>query len=166
MEDKFTAALQEDLKSQRNDLREKKLTEFWVMCDTDVFKPIKNLSEQQVEKILMDDPEKYGKRKIASIRIAFNPTKKAIKTKDLLISFVIVVMNISSKGELKISNQKTLCINYDVDDLNIRKFKMSDVKLFLKLCKNGILVSDTLNGLFLQHALEKLEKKNIILDEV
>jgi hypothetical protein len=60
---------------------------------------------------------------------------------------------------IKISNQKTLCINYDVDDLNTRKFKMSDVKLFLKLCKNGILNSDTLNGLFLQHALEKLEKK-------
>jgi phage pi2 protein 07 len=162
MEDKLI----EDLKSQRNDLREKKLTEFWVMCDTDVFKPIKNLSEEKVEKILMSDPENYGNKKIASIRIAFNPTKKAIKTKDLLISFVIVVMNISSKGELKISNQKTLCINYDVDDLNIRKFKMSDVKLFLKLCKNGILISDTLNGLFLQHALEKLEKKNIILDEV
>jgi hypothetical protein len=28
------------------------------------------------------------------------------------ISFVIVVMNISFKGELKTSNQKTLCINY------------------------------------------------------
>jgi phage pi2 protein 07 len=153
----------EDLKSQQNDLKEKKLNDFWVLCDTDVFKPIKNLSEEQVEKILTDDPEKYGKRKIANIRIAFYPSKKAIKTKDILIRFVIVVMNISSKGELKISNQKTLCINYDVDDLNIRKFKISDIKKFLQLCKNGILNSDTLNGTFLQHALEKLEKKNIIL---
>ena len=153
----------EYLKTERESLREKKLTDFWVLCDTDVFKPIKNLSEEQVEKILMDDPEKYGKRKIANIRIAFYPSKKAIKAKDMLISFVIVVMNISSKGELKNSNQKTLCINYDVDDINIRKFKMSDVKRFLQLCKNGILNSDTLNGIFLQYALEKLEKKNIIL---
>jgi hypothetical protein len=162
MEDKLI----EDLKSQRNDLREKKLDDFWVLCDTDVFKPIKGLSEQKVEEILMSDPEKYGKRKIASIRIAFYPSKKAIKTKDMLISFVIVVMNISSKGELKVSNQKTLCINYDVDDLNIRKFKMSDIKRYLKLCKNGILNSNTLTGIFLQHALERLEKKKIILDEV
>ena len=40
---------------------------------------------------------------------------------------------------------------------------MSDVNRFLQLCKNGILNSDTLNGTFLQHALEKLEKKNIML---
>lgn len=162
MEDKLI----EYLKTERKLLVEKQLTEFWVLCDTDVFKPIKGLLEEQVEKILMDDPEKYRKRKIANIRIAFNPSKKAIKTKHLLISFVIVVMNISSKGELKTSNQKTLCINYDVDDLNVRKFKMSDVKRFLQLCKNGILNSDTLNGTFLQHALEKLEKKNINLNEI
>lgn len=162
MEDKLI----EYLKTERETLVEKKLTEFWVLCDTDVFKPIKGLSIQQVKEILKDDPDKYGKRKIASIRIAFNPSKKAIKTKNLLISFVIVVMNISSKGELKTSNQKTLCINYDVDDLNVRKFKMSDVKRFLQLCKNGILNSDTLNGTFLQHALEKLEKKNINLNEI
>lgn len=162
MEDKLI----EYLKTERKLLVEKQLTEFWVLCDTDVFKPIKGLLEEQVEKILMDDPEKYRKRKIANIRIAFNPSKKAIKTKHLLISFVIVVMNISSKGELKTSNQKTLCINYDVDDLNVRKFKMSDVKRFLQLCKNGILNSDTLNGIFLQHALEKLEKKNINLNEI
>ena len=84
----------EYLKSQQNDLKEKKLNDFWVLCDTDVFKPIKNLSEEQVEKILKDDPDKYGKRKIANIRIAFYPSKKAIKTKDILIRFVIVVMNI------------------------------------------------------------------------
>ena len=162
MEDKLI----EYLKTERKLLVEKQLTEFWVLCDTDVFKPIKGLLEEQVEKILKDNPDKYGKRKIASIRIAFNPSKKAIKTKDILISFVIVVMNISSKGELKTSNQKTLCINYDVDDLNVRKFKMSDVKRFLQLCKNGILNSDTLNGTFLQHALEKLEKKNINLNEI
>ena len=165
MEDKLI----EYLKTERESLREKQLTEFWVLCDTDVFKPIKGLSIQQVKEILKDDPDKYGKRKIANIRIAFNPSKKACvstKTKNLLISFVIVVMNISSKGELKTSNQKTLRINYDVDDLNVRKFKMSDVKRFLKLCKNGILNSDTLNGTFLQHALEKLEKKNINLNEI
>ena len=162
MEDKLI----EYLKTERKLLVEKQLTEFWVLCDTDVFKPIKGLSIQQVKEILKDDSEKYGKRKIASIRIAFNPSKKAIKTKDILISFVIVVMNISSKGELKTSNQKTLRINYDVDDLNVRKFKMSDVKRFLQLCKNGILNSDTLNGTFLQHALEKLEKKNINLNEI
>ena len=158
MEDKLI----EYLKTERKLLVEKQLTEFWVLCDTDVFKPIK----EQVKEILKDDSEKYGKRKIASIRIAFNPSKKAIKTKDILISFVIVVMNISYKGELKTSNQKTLRINYDVDDLNVRKFKMSDVKRFLQLCKNGILNSDTLNGTFLQHALEKLEKKNINLNEI
>ena len=88
----------EYLKSEHNALREKRLTEFWVMCDTDAFKPIKGLSEQQVEKVLMSDPEKYGNRKIANIRIAFNPSKKAIKTKFLLISIVIVVMKITSKG--------------------------------------------------------------------
>jgi hypothetical protein len=164
MEDKFTAALREYLKTERDSLREKQLTDFWVLCDTDVFKPIKGLSEQQVEKILMDDIEKYGKRKIASIRIAFNVSKKYANI--FYISFVIVVMKISSKGELKTLNQKTLCINYDADDLNIRKFKMSDVKRFLKLCKNGILNSDTMNGIYLKHALEKLEKKKITLDEI
>jgi hypothetical protein len=43
---------------------------------------------------------------------------------------------------------------------------MSDVKRFLKLCKNDILNSDTMNGIYLNNALEKLEKKNISLDEV
>ena len=164
MEDKLI----EYLKTERKLLVEKQLTEFWVLCDTDVFKPIKGLLEEQVEKILMDDPEKYRKRKIANIRIAFNPSKKAIKTKHLLISFVIVVINLDRFGHIEslTSNQKTLCINYDVDDLNVRKFKMSDVKRFLQLCKNGILNSDTLNGIFLQHALEKLEKKNINLNEI
>jgi hypothetical protein len=154
----------EYLKTERDNLREKKLDHFWVLCDTDVFKPIKGLSEQKVEEILMSDPEKYGKRKIASIRIAFNLSKKYANI--FYISFVIVVMNISSKGELKVSNQKTLRINYDADDLNIRKFKMSDIKRFLKLCKNGILNSNTFTGIYLHHALGRLEKKKIILDEV
>jgi hypothetical protein len=162
MEDKLI----EYLKSERDALREKKMTDFWVICDTDVFRPIKGLSEQQVEKVLMSDPEKYGKRKIASIRIVINPSKKAIKTKNMLISFVIVVMKIDSKGELKASNHKTLCINYDVDDIDIRKFKLKDVRRFLNLCKNGILNSDTLNGIFLNYALEKLQNKNITLDDI
>jgi phage pi2 protein 07 len=164
MSDTFTEELREYLKTEKEALKEKQLTNFWVLCDTDVFKPIKNLSEQQVEQILMDDPDKYGKRKIANIRIAFNISKKYANI--FYISFVIVVMNISSKGELKTSNQKTLCINYNAIDIKIRKFKMSDVKRFLKLCKNGILNSDTMNGIYLKNALEKLEKKNILLDEV
>jgi len=164
MSDTFTEALQEYLKTEKEALKEKQLTDFWVLCDTDVFKPIKNLSEEQVELILMDDPDKYGKRKIANIRIVFNISKKYANI--FYISFVIVVMNISSKGELKTSNQKTLCINYNANDIKIRKFKMSDVKRFLKLCKNGILNSDTMNGIYLNNALEKLEKKNISLDEV
>lgn len=99
MSDTFTEALREYLKTEREALKEKQLTNFWVLCDTDVFKPIKNLSEQQIEKILMEDPEKYGKRKIANIRIAFNISKKYANI--FYISFVIIVMNISSKGELK-----------------------------------------------------------------
>lgn len=164
MSDTFTEELREYLKTEKEALKEKQLTDFWVLCDTEIFKPIKNLSEEQVEKILMDDPEKYGKRKIANIRIGFNISKKYANI--FFISFVIVVMNISSKGELKTSNQKTLCINYNADDIKIRKFKMSDVKRFLNLCKNGILNSDTINGIYLKNALEKLKKKNILLDEV
>jgi hypothetical protein len=164
MSNTFTEELKEYLKTEREALKEKQLTDFWVLCDTDIFKPIKNLSEQQVEQILMDDPDKYGKRKIANIRIVFNISKKYANI--FYISFVIVVMNISSKGELKTSNQKTLCINYNANDIKIRKFKMSDVKRFLKLCKNGILNSDTMNGIYLNNALEKLEKKNILLDEL
>lgn len=78
-QDTFTEELREYLKTEREALKEKQLTDFWVLCDTDVFTPIKNLSEQQVEKILMDDPDKYGKRKIANIRIAFNISKKICK---------------------------------------------------------------------------------------
>jgi hypothetical protein len=91
MSDIFTEELKEYLKTEREALKEKQLTDFWVLCDTDVFKPIKNLSEEQVEQILMDDPEKYRKKKIANIRIAFNISKKYSNI--FLISFVIVVMN-------------------------------------------------------------------------
>jgi hypothetical protein len=162
MEDKII----EYLKSERDILREKKLTGFWILCDTDAFKPIKGLSETKVKEILLSDPEKYGNRKIASIDIVFNPSKKAIKTKDILISFVIVVMKIGSKGELKSTNQKNLRINYNIDDLNIRKFKMKDIRKFLKLCKEGLLNSETLNGISLEYAIEKLQKKNINLDDI
>ena len=67
---------------------------------------------------------------------------------------------------MKSSQQKTLRINYNADDLNIRKFKMSDVRRFLKLCKNGVLNSETLNGISLEYAFEKFQNKNIILDKI
>lgn len=158
--------LVEYLKAERDKLRAKKLTDFWVMADTDTFKPIKGMSEEKIQKVLMSDPEKYGKRKIASIRVVFFPKKSAIKNKDFLISFVIVVMKISSKGELKDQGQKTLCINYFEDDLEMRRFKFSDIKRFFLLCREGILNSETMNGIALDYALEKLDKKGINLDDV
>lgn len=154
------------LKEERDALRAKKLTDFWVMCDTDKFKPITGMDEEQVQKVLMENPERFGKRKIAAIDIVMFPKKSAINKRDILISVVIVVMKISSKGELKATGQKTLRINYDEDDLNIRKFKFADVKRFLKLCKEGRLNSDTLNGITLEWAFEKLENKGIALDDI
>lgn len=156
----------EYLKAERQKLRDKKLTDFWVMCDTDAFKPIKDMTIVDIKKNLQGNPDKFAKRKIAHINMAFYPTKSAIKKNDMLISVVIVVMKISSKGELKATHQKTVRINYDEDDLNTRKFKFSDVKRFLKLCKEGIVNSDTLNGITLETVLEKLEKKGMFLDDV
>jgi hypothetical protein len=143
------------------------MRDFWVMCDTESFRPIKGLSEKELKEKLMNKPGHYGGRRIANVRIYVKDRKLAITENESLIHLIIQVFQIKEDGKLKVSGGvKTLLVLYFKEDLEKKKFRTKDAERFLKLCADGTLRSGLMNGMPYRDAIKQLHKKGITFEDV
>jgi hypothetical protein len=148
----------DDLKKKYSKLE---MENFWVMADSSTFRPIK-VDSVGIKKKLASKPEHYAGKRVASIDIFIDNTKKAIVTNDSLIDLCIQVYQIQEGGKIKTSGGiKTLLVLFFREDLDQHKFRTKDVERFLKLCREGTLKSDVINGIPFDILMKKLEKKGI-----
>jgi hypothetical protein len=150
----------------RTKLRDNQLTDFWIMCDRKDFNPIKGLSEAKLEQQMKEKSQYYVGKRIANIRIYVDPSKKTIENDEMVIRVAIVVMHINDDAELDTSKSRHLTVNYYIEELEERKFKLKDVERMMRLCASKKVKSDPLNGITFSEVIKKLKKKNINLDDI
>ena len=157
---------EEYLTNLRKKLRDNQLTDFWIMCDRKDFNPIKGLSETKLEEQMKEKPQYYVGKRIANIRIYVDPSKKTINDGKMVISVAIVIMHVNEEADLDTSKSRHLTVNYYTEELEERKFKLKDVERMMRLCAAKKVKSNPLTGITFTTFLNKLNKKNINLDDI
>lgn len=137
--------MDEYLSDLEENLSNKKLDDFWVMCDTD-FKAIKK-SKTEVKKILKDKANFYKNKKIANIRIFTN--KKGLNNQDWIFAIKITVYEINENGVIDSTINSTwgVYIKYSENELNQNKFKVNALEKLVKKVASKKLTSDMIMGI-------------------
>lgn len=143
----------------------KDMERFWILCDRSDFKPIRK-SKSDIKTMLKEKKNHYKGKKIAYISLYCN--LKAIKDQSLK-AFVITIhiYEINDNGEIDKTGFDTwgLVINYKLEDLGKRKFKIKDLETLMRLCAEKNVRSEILNGISFTNLMKKLDKLNIDLDD-
>ena len=137
--------MDEYLSDLEKDLSDKKLDDFWVICDTD-FKAIKK-SKTEVKKILKEKANVYKNKKIANIRLFIN--KKGLNNQDWIFAIKITVYEINENGVIDSTINSTggVYIKYSENELNQNKFKVNVLEKLVKKVASKKLTSDMIMGI-------------------
>lgn len=160
------------LKKLGKTLEDKELNEFFVMVDRTDFKPIKG-GWTETLKMFKERASYYAGKRTAYI--SMGPHTKNLKyyegsskdkIKPFIFSLKIVIYEIKEDGTLNnfINNVVGVTINYEPDDFEERPFHIKDVETFMRLCADGKLYIDTLNGQWYKKIIKMLRKKGIDFD--
>ena len=133
--------MQEYLTKLEQDLTEKKLDNFWVLCDND-FKAIKK-SKSEIKKTLKEKADIYKNKKIANIRLFFNNSGSWI------FAIKITVYEIDENGEIDTTTNSTwgVYIRYSEEELKNNKFKVNALEKLVKKVAAKKLTSNMLVGI-------------------
>jgi hypothetical protein len=137
--------MEEYLTNLEKDLSEKKLDDFWVMCDGD-FKAIKK-SKTEIRKTLKEKAEYYKNKKISNIRLFFR--KNGLDDNSWIFAIKITVYDINENGAIDTTINSTwgVYIKYSKDELSNNKFKVNALEKLVKKVSTKKLSSDMINGI-------------------
>ena len=126
------------------DLTDKKLDDFWVLCDSE-FKAIKK-SKTEIKKTLKEKYELYKNKKIANVRLFIN--KKGLNNQDWIFAIKITIYEINENGAIDTTINSTwgVYIKYSEDELNKNKFKVNALEKLVKKVSIKKLTSDMIIG--------------------
>jgi hypothetical protein len=137
--------MDEYITNLEKDLSNKKLDDFWVICDND-FKAIKK-SKTEIKQTLKEKANIYKNKKIANIRIFIN--KKGLNNQDWIFAIKITVYEINENGAIDTTMNSTwgVYIKYSEDELNQNKFKVNALEKLVKKVASKKLTSDMIMGI-------------------
>jgi hypothetical protein len=97
-----------------------------------------------------------------------NVDKKAAKDNDYVFYFKIHIFKIWDDGSIgkKRGDSWGVLVNYKLEDLQTRKFKLKDLHKIIKLLADEVIDSDTFNGMSFKNFMKMLKKKKIDLDSI
>ena len=151
---------EEYLERLQEQLEARDLTFFIMMAQRTTFKPFEDRDVAKVKRKVKKNPGKYGGKTIAYVTLS-------IKKKDTY-PFVVKVntFRILEDGTVSdgVGDSWGLRINYTLDDLDTRKFKLKDLHKIINYCGDGLLHNDAFNGSSFPNFIKLLERKGLSLD--
>lgn len=137
--------MEEYLINLEEDLKKKKLDDFWVICD-DEFKAIKK-TKVEVKKTLKEKSDIYKNKKISNIRLFIN--KKGLNDKSWIFAIKITIYEIDEKGAIDTTINSTwgVYIKYSEEELTKYKFKVNELEKLVKKVVTKKLTSDMIMGI-------------------
>jgi hypothetical protein len=157
--------MEEYYRKLENTIRKKNLVDFWMFPDRSKFKALTH-PFKKLEKMLKNDPKRYGGRNIANVTLYFDHT--GLKTNKSVFHFKVVIFTLTKTGEIseKRGDSWGYMINYKLEDLYENHFKMSFMEKIIKLVANETLDGDTFNGTKYKNFIRKLDELGIDLDRI
>ncbi len=155
--------MEQYLEKLKKDLDKKNINNFWVLCDHETFKIIKDTKENIIKK-LQNNPDKYGNQNIAFISLVTN--NAGFKKNDWIFAIKINIYQINEKGKINQTPYDSwgLILKYLESDLEEKKFKIEYVEKLIDLVNEKIIVS-ALDGIYYNDFLKKIKKiKNQIVE--
>lgn len=169
-----------------NKITEKNLdVNFWINADRADFKPLKKITivkkkeiqtnihsiKEIRQHILNVKKEYYANKKFANITIDLDTnlveqlndiTKyKTLKTKKILSVHIVVYMT-DGFGNLDLANKSELRVGYYIKDFRTLNYKIKNIEVLMRLVADGIVSTNTLEGITYEQMLNKVEKnKNV-----
>lgn len=151
-------------------LEEKQLDEFWTFPDRSGFKKIKNISFEQMKKLIKQDVEKYAERKICLVQVSFQHNKPltSVYRKDgILLIVTIKVYHIDNKGILNGKNITNVsAFNWTLYDFAITKITFKLLEVIMQIIVNNQYQSIGFSGLPIQVMIKELKQKKIDISDV
>lgn len=146
-------------------LKEKDLYDFWIMAERADFKPLEERNPDKVLRKIKKNPGKYQGKTIANVILEVN--KKELKNDGYVFMFKIGVFRVHEDGSIdkKRGDSWGLKVNYKLEDLATRKFKLKDLHKIINYCGAGILHNDDFNGASFKNFMKMLKNKQISLDD-
>ena len=137
--------MEEYLTKLDKDLSDKKLDNFWVLCN-DEFKAIKK-SKTEIKKTLKEKADIYKNKKIANIRLFIN--KNGLNNENWIFAIKITIYEINEIGAIDTTSNSTwgVYIRYSEDELNKNKFKVNALEKLVKKVSSKKLTSDMIVGI-------------------
>jgi hypothetical protein len=137
--------MEEYLTKLEKDLSEKKLDDFWALCDTE-FKAIKK-SKSDIKKILKDKVDFYKNKKIANIRLFVR--KAGLDDQSWIFAIKITVYEINDDGKIDTTSNSTwgVYIRYNEEELSKHKFKLNTLEKLVKKVSDKKLTSNMIAGI-------------------
>lgn len=137
--------MEEYLAKLEKDLSEKKLDDFWALCDTE-FKAIKK-SKSDIKKILKDKVDFYKNKKIANIRLFVR--KAGLDDQSWIFAIKITVYEINDDGKIDTTSNSTwgVYIRYNEEELSKHKFKLNTLEKLVKKVSDKKLTSNMIAGI-------------------
>lgn len=178
--------IQHNLTLFHNKITDKSLdVNFWINAERADFKPLKKttiVKKKEIQTnihsikeirqhVLNVKKEYYANKKFANITIDLDTntieqlndvTKyKILKTKKILSVHIVIYMT-DAFGNLDLGNKSELRVGYYIKDFRTLNFKIKNIEILMRLVADGIVFTNTLDGITYEQMLNKIEKnKNV-----
>jgi len=148
--------MEEKIQKLKDDLSDKKLLNFWVLCDQS-FKAIK-MTKAEVKKTLKEKASTYSNKKIANIKIF--PTTTGFSKNSWVLSISIKVFPIDENGNIEKSGFDAwgAMIKFYPSDVSKFTFSMKFVEKLLPHVTAQHFTTDMLTGVDYKDAESLLKK--------
>ena len=152
--------MEEKIQKLKDDLSDKKLLNFWVLCDQATFKAIK-MTKTEVKKTLKEKASTYSNKKIANIKIF--PTTTGFSNNLWVLSISIKIFPIDANGNIEKSGFDAwgAMIKFYPSDLNKFTFSMKFVEKLLPFITSQTFTTDMLTGVDYKDVENNLKKFNL-----
>jgi hypothetical protein len=127
-------------------LYEKGLDEFWVLTDSEDFKPIKK-EKNDIKRMLQEKAQYYRGKKIAKISLFVR--KSGLIKKEWVFAVVVTVFEIHDDGSFETNRGMVgaLKVSYLADDLQMKRFTLKDAVHMMRYAASREITSDSIAGM-------------------
>ncbi len=135
-------------------ISEKEINNFWLICDRADFKPIKNMTKDDIQKYILNKVQYYRGKTLANIRFIFKSNtelkKHTNKETGLLddnatiLIIKIYIYFINNEGEIDYDDANTwsLVVSWTKKELNNNHFTIDELKKMIETAYLRKIMSD------------------------
>jgi hypothetical protein len=143
-------------------IKEKDLSNFWLVCGNDSFRPYKGYTMQSFKQYLKEKAQYYRGKRVANVTINFQSLTYVKQAKDKnIFNIEIVIYNVDEDGTIGKSYNDTwsLLLSYNSYELMNNKFTLTEMATIIENTANKKIIRAAAGPISYSDYIIKLNKK-------